>query len=86
MDHQRFANWLKNIYETQENEISCSECFDLVSRFVEIEIAGDDATGRYAHLTRRPRAERTERAGKLLVESWRLSTTFLTSAAWSPES
>lgn len=43
MDHQRFTNWLKNIYETHENEISCTECFDLVSRFVELEIAGEDA-------------------------------------------
>lgn len=45
MDHRRFTNWLKNIYATQENEISCSECFDLVSRFVELEIAGEDPAG-----------------------------------------
>jgi hypothetical protein len=42
MDHDRFKKWLRNIYETQEEEISCTECFDLVSRFVELEISGQD--------------------------------------------
>jgi hypothetical protein len=50
MDHQRFTNWLKNIYATRENEISCSECFDLVSRFVEMELAGEDADARMPEL------------------------------------
>ena len=45
MDHQRFTKWLKNIYETKDDEISCSECFDLVSRFVDLELAGEDAPG-----------------------------------------
>lgn len=52
MDHRRFTNWLKNIYATQENEISCSECFDLVSRFVEREIAGEDPAGSMPELKR----------------------------------
>jgi hypothetical protein len=46
MDRKRFENWLKNIHETQEQEISCTECFDLVSRFVELEIAGEDAAAK----------------------------------------
>lgn len=46
MDHQGFTHWLKNVYETRENEISCSECFDLVSRYVELEIAREDAAGK----------------------------------------
>jgi hypothetical protein len=50
MDHRRFTHWLKNIYETRENEISCSECFDLVSRYVELEIAGEDAAGKMPEL------------------------------------
>ena len=45
MDRHRFTKWLKRIYETQEEEISCSECFDRVSRFVELEIEGKDAPG-----------------------------------------
>jgi hypothetical protein len=40
----RFERWLKNIYATQDEEISCSECFDQVSHFVELELAGEDAT------------------------------------------
>ena len=43
MEENRFESWLKNIYETQDEEISCTECFDLVSRFVELETAGENA-------------------------------------------
>ena len=50
MDRNRFENWLKNIHATREEEISCSECFDLVSRFVELEVAGQDAAARMPEL------------------------------------
>lgn len=46
MDHGRFVRWLKNIYETQDEEISCTECFDLVSRFVELEVSGENAAAK----------------------------------------
>ena len=42
MKRERFEAWLRNIYQTQDIEISCTECFDLVSRFVEVEISGRD--------------------------------------------
>ena len=42
MNSDRFERWLRNIYNTQEKEISCSECFDLVSGFVDLELAGGD--------------------------------------------
>lgn len=42
MHKHRFERWLRNIRSTQDNEISCSECFDGVSRFVELELAGRD--------------------------------------------
>jgi hypothetical protein len=42
----RFERWLKNIYHTQDEELSCSECFDAVSRFVEMELAGEDAAAK----------------------------------------
>lgn len=45
MKRKRLENWLKNIYETQDEEISCTECFDLVSHFVELEASGQDAAG-----------------------------------------
>ncbi len=40
MKNNRFQNWLRNVYHTQEEEISCTECFDLVSSFVELELSG----------------------------------------------
>jgi hypothetical protein len=46
MNPDRFERWLRNIYETQDEEISCTECFDLVSRFVELEVSGQDATAK----------------------------------------
>jgi hypothetical protein len=46
MDHRRFTKWLKNIFDTREHEISCSECFDQLSRFVELETSGEDAASR----------------------------------------
>jgi hypothetical protein len=46
MNWDRFESWLRNIFETQDEEISCTECFDLVSRFVELEVSGQDAAAK----------------------------------------
>lgn len=46
MDRGRFNAWLRNIYETRDEEISCTECFDLVSPFVELEASGEDAVAK----------------------------------------
>ncbi len=45
-----FEGWLQNIYNTQDEEISCSECFDLVSHFVEVELSGEDAVAKMPKL------------------------------------
>lgn len=50
MKHNRFRRWLQNIHRTQDVEISCSECFDLVSHFVDVELAGEDAAGKMPQL------------------------------------
>ena len=42
----RFERWLQTIFHTQDEEISCSECFDLLSRFVDVELSGEDAAAR----------------------------------------
>ena len=42
MKPRRFDEWLRKISETHDEEISCTECFDLVSRFVELETSGVD--------------------------------------------
>ena len=39
----RFERWLHNLPNTQDEEISCTECFDLVSHYVEVEMTGEDA-------------------------------------------
>ncbi len=44
MESKRFVSWLQNILHTQNEEISCSECFDLVSSYVDIELSGADAS------------------------------------------
>jgi hypothetical protein len=44
MKSDRFERWLQGIHNTQEEEISCSECFEAVSHFVEVELSGADAT------------------------------------------
>jgi len=46
MKKDRFETWLQNIYHTQDEEISCTECFDLVSSFVELELSGEDSTAK----------------------------------------
>jgi predicted anti-sigma-YlaC factor YlaD len=46
----RFERWLQNIYHTQDEEISCSECFALVSHFVDVEVSGEDAAARMPQL------------------------------------
>ena len=46
----RFERWLKKIHQTQDEEISCSECFDLVSHFVEVELSGEDAASKMPQL------------------------------------
>ena len=40
MDKSKFQNWLLRILETQDEEISCSLCFDLVSQYVDLENDG----------------------------------------------
>jgi hypothetical protein len=42
MESNRFENWLQNIYDTQDEEISCTECFDLMSHFVEVDLSGGE--------------------------------------------
>ncbi len=43
MNKDRLERWLNNIYTTQDVEISCTECFDLVSHYIELEFSGVNA-------------------------------------------
>ena len=38
--------WLKRVLETQEEEIDCLECLDLVSQYVDLELETGKATAR----------------------------------------
>jgi hypothetical protein len=46
----RFERWVKNIYQTRDEEISCSECFDMVSHYVDVELSGQDAARKLPQL------------------------------------
>jgi hypothetical protein len=35
--------WLHRMWQTQDKEISCSECLDLVSQYVDLELATEEA-------------------------------------------
>jgi hypothetical protein len=35
-----YKNWIRRMLETQEEEISCTRCLDLVSQYVDLELAG----------------------------------------------
>ena len=43
-------NFLQNIHNTRDEEISCSECFDLTSQFVELELTTGDHETKMPHL------------------------------------
>ena len=46
MKGDRLEKWLKNIYATREEEISCTECFELVSGLVELEAGGAELSAK----------------------------------------
>lgn len=42
--------WLKRVLETQDEEISCSECQDLISRYVHLELESGSAAANIPQL------------------------------------
>ena len=42
MSQSKFERIIHSLIETREEEISCSECFEQVSNYVDLEIAGED--------------------------------------------
>lgn len=45
MDNKKLNRLMKKIIDTEEEEISCSVCFDLVSDYVDAELAGMEIKG-----------------------------------------
>jgi hypothetical protein len=35
--------WIRRVWKTQDEEISCSECLDLVPQYVDLELASEEA-------------------------------------------
>ena len=46
----RWRHWLRQIEETQDEELSCSECFEQISDYVDLELAGQPAAERLPQL------------------------------------
>ncbi len=42
MKRPQLERWVQQIFRTEPEEISCSECFDLVSQYVDRELAGEN--------------------------------------------
>ncbi len=36
MNLSQFQRWLQQVYQTEEKEISCSDCFDRLSQYVDL--------------------------------------------------
>jgi hypothetical protein len=43
MKSTKFERIMRSLIHTQDQEISCSDCFDQVSDYVDLEIAGENA-------------------------------------------
>jgi predicted anti-sigma-YlaC factor YlaD len=46
----RWRAWLRQIEATQDDELSCSECFEQLSDYVDLELAGAPAAERLPRL------------------------------------
>src|SRR5690606_27514864 len=42
----RWRRWLRQIEQTQEHELSCSDCFEQLSDYVDLELAGEPVAER----------------------------------------
>lgn len=43
MKQSAFKNWIRNVYDTQPEEISCTDCFDRVSQYTELALQAASA-------------------------------------------
>lgn len=45
MRRSRLARWFGSLLETQDEEISCSECLDRIPAYVDAELTGEGGPG-----------------------------------------
>lgn len=50
MKSSKFDVWVKKILATEDEEISCSECFNLLSEYVEVEVSNSPVQKDYGKL------------------------------------
>ena len=50
MELPAFRRVLQGLADTEDAEISCSECFDLVSQYVDLEVAGQAGAATFPRL------------------------------------
>ena len=41
MEQPRYQRWLQHVYQTQDEEMPCSDLFDQIAQYVDREIAGE---------------------------------------------
>ena len=42
-----FRKWVQQVYATQDEELDCSQLFDVMPQYVDLEIAGEETIPRY---------------------------------------
>jgi hypothetical protein len=59
MGLETFRQWIRQIYATRDEELDCDELFELVSKYVDMEIAGERTKPHFSevehHLSQCPR-------------------------------
>lgn len=48
MKPSQLNQWLKRIMDTREYELSCSDCFEMLDLYVDLELAGVDVENKLA--------------------------------------
>jgi predicted anti-sigma-YlaC factor YlaD len=44
MHLKSFRRWIQQVYATQDEELDCGQFFDAIAQYVDIEVAGDEAS------------------------------------------
>lgn len=50
MKRFNLEQWIRQIYQTREEESSCSDYYDLIAQYVDREMAGEDVAETMPHL------------------------------------
>ncbi len=48
---ESFRQWIRQVYATRDEELDCDEFYELVPRYVDMEVAGEDASRLFPNVT-----------------------------------